>query len=83
MTRLWVGGTAIRVVQQAGLPARFIWDGRSHPVQALANRWRVDVGWWRLRLWRDYYKLVTTTGLLVVIYHDLMTDSWYLQRLYD
>jgi glycosyltransferase involved in cell wall biosynthesis len=32
---------------------------------------------------RDYYKLVTHTGLLVVIFQDLVTGDWYLERLYD
>jgi hypothetical protein len=52
-------------------------------VQHVANQWRLDVGWWRFRLWRDYYKVVTATGLLVIIYHDLTSDQWGLQRVYD
>jgi hypothetical protein len=39
--------------------------------------------WWREGIRRDYFKLTTTTGLLVVIFHDLDTGDWYLQRLYD
>ena len=83
MTRLWVNGDTIRVVLEADLPVRFVWSGRAHPVQHVANHWRLDVGWWRFRLWRDYYKVVTATGLLVVIYHDLISDQWRLQRVYD
>ena len=47
------------------------------------NRWRVDGEWWRGRIWRDYFRLTTATGLRVVIYHDLLTDEWCLQRLLD
>jgi hypothetical protein len=83
MTRLWVNGDTIRVMLEAGLPVRFVWNGRAHPVQHVANQWRLDVGWWRFRLWRDYYKVVTATGLLVIIYHDLTSDQWGLQRVYD
>jgi hypothetical protein len=43
----------------------------------------VDTGWWRLRVWREYFKLETDTGLLVIIYRNLLTDDWYFQRLYD
>ena len=84
MTRLWSGGMAIRVWCHAdGAPMRLRWQGQSHIVQRVANRWRVDFGWWRLRIWRDYYKILTATGLLMVVYHDLMTDLWYAQRVYD
>jgi hypothetical protein len=72
-------------VQSDGLqtPRTFTWQGQAHGVQAIAKRWRVDVDWWRVRVWREYFKLTTHTGLLVVIYRDLLTGRWYLQRLYD
>jgi hypothetical protein len=52
-------------------------------VQGIAKRWRVDVDWWRGRVWREYFKLTTHTGLLVILYRDVLTGRWYLQRLYD
>ncbi|MEA3459622.1 MAG: hypothetical protein U9R11_02940, partial [Chloroflexota bacterium] len=64
-------------------PRSFEWRGRTHPVKEMCRRWRVDEGWWRSRIWREYFKLVTATGLLVVIYRDKLTDRWYLSRLYD
>ncbi len=64
-------------------PKQFVWRGRVHTVKRVANCWRVDFGWWRLRIWRDYYKLQTETGLLVVICCDLMTSEWYLQVIFD
>lgn len=84
MTRFWPEGTLIAVVIQAsGRPLRFEWQGQVHQVETIARQWRVDVGWWRVRIWRDYFKLTTDSGLLVVIYHELLTQQWYLQRLYD
>lgn len=84
MSRLFGGGEPIRVWRlNGGLPKRFQWNERIHFVQQVANSWRVDVGWWRLRVWRDYYKLLTTSGLLVIVYHDLLTDAWYLYQLFD
>lgn len=84
MTRLWVSGTPVEVhVTAEEIVRLFVWEGRRHVVQGVANRWRIDLGWWRLRVWRDYFKLHTTTGLLVILYHDLLTDRWYLQRIYD
>jgi hypothetical protein len=67
----------------AQTPYAFTWLGRTHQVQGIAKRWRVDVDWWRDRVWREYFKLTTHTGLLVILYRDVLTDRWYLQRLYD
>jgi len=84
MTRLWPEGEPIRVaVDRRGAPRRLTWRGRAHPVLGVAKRWRVDMGWWRWRVWREYFKVITRTGLLVVVYQDLATGRWYLQRLYD
>ena len=84
MTYLWPNGQPISVeTDQPGIPRRFTWRGRIHPVQGIANRWRVDEDWWRGRIWREYFKLYTRTGLLVMVYRDLMSGQWYLQRLYD
>lgn len=83
MTRLWPEGRPIDVVQEEGMPASFSWRGQTHRVAQITQRWRVDVDWWRERRWRAYYKLTTDTGLLVVLFQDLATHAWYLQRLYD
>jgi hypothetical protein len=84
MTRLWPAGEPIGVDSNPdGTPGALEWRGRSHPVVGVAKRWRVDQSWWRRRIWREYLKLYTTTGLLVIVYRDLLSDQWYLQRLYD
>ena len=64
-------------------PLRFTWQGRTHDVDAITRAWRVRTDWWRDGAWRAYYRLTTTTGLLVVIYHDLNANDWFLQRLFD
>ena len=84
MTRLWPEGQEIDVVQnKQGIPTTFTWQGQRHDVAELTQQWRVDVGWWRDRAWRAYYKLSTHTGMLVVVYRELPEGGWYLQRLYD
>ncbi len=87
MTRLWPDGTPIGVdtFASAGetLPARFSWQGQTHQIDAITRQWRVHSDWWREPAWRAYYKLTTTSGLLVIIYHDLPDGEWFLQRLYD
>jgi hypothetical protein len=84
VTRFWPEGEPIAVdSDDAETPRAFTWRGSTHQVQDIAKRWRVDVDWWRGRVWREYFKLTTHTGLLVVLYQDLLTRRWYLQRLYD
>jgi hypothetical protein len=83
MSFLWLPAQPITMHLQQKQPETFEWKGRRHRVVRIAKSWRTDWGWWRLRLWRDYYKLVTNTGLLVLVYYDLLEDCWYLQQLYD
>ena len=84
MTRLWSEGSPITVAaDDAGKPLRFTWQGQPHLVNEVTRRWRVNLDWWRQRTWRDYFKLTTESGLLVIVYHDLQEHQWYLQRLYD
>lgn len=84
MTHLWPEGQPIRVrCGEWDTPLSFVWRGRVHTVQGIAKRWRVDVEWWQQRVWREYFKLYTDTGLLVILYRDLLSGQWYLQRLYD
>jgi hypothetical protein len=84
MTRLWPEGIPIEVFPSSSeTPNGFSWQGQSHLIDGIAKRWRVQVDWWREPVWRDYFKVTTRTGLLVVIYVDLHSRKWYLQRLYD
>jgi len=86
---MWGIGTPIIVVTQetpgatGDEPSRFTWQGQDHQVAEIAKAWRVDIEWWRKRIWRAYFKLSTNSGLLVIIYQDLVSNDWYLQRLYD
>jgi hypothetical protein len=83
MSYLWLPAQSIQMQLRADEPFAFQWRGRSHRVRQVTRQWRMDWGWWRLRLWRDYYKLLTDSGLLVLVYQDLLDGHWYLQQLYD
>lgn len=84
MTRLWPDALLIQVLENdEGNPNRLIWNGGNHEVVEITRHWRVKSDWWREAVWRDYFKVVTYTGLLLIIYRDLRGDEWYLQRLYD
>ncbi|MGD2077251.1 MAG: hypothetical protein PVH18_02650 [Chloroflexota bacterium] len=90
MTRLWPVGLPINMTDANGdsdaghtRPTSFVWQGQTHRVVKITREWRVDIDWWRGRVWRAYFKLSTHSGLLVIIYQDLLSGEWYLQRLYD
>ena len=84
MTLLWPEGILIEVYSDTtATPQAFVWQEQVHHVYTVTNRWRVDQDWWQRQVWREYFKLTTQTGLLVIIYQDLLNKHWYLQRLYD
>ena len=80
MTRFWANGTPIAV---HGKLETFVWSGKRHVIKRIVKKWRVDEGWWTEWQWREYSKVITETGLLAVVFQDLITEQWYLQRLYD
>ena len=85
MTRLWSEKEAIRAWERDGAPAGFVWQGASHHILEVCNRWQVHTRWWEpgKRVWRDYFKVATDSGLLCQVYHDRIEGGWYLSRLYD
>ena len=89
MSRLWgrvdtdpSQAEALQVRTADALPTAIGWRGGWHTVEHIALTWQLDVCWWRARIYRDYYKLLAG-GMALVIYHDLLTDVWALQRVYD
>jgi hypothetical protein len=85
MTRFWPAGAPIVVTETDDLatPRVFRWERATHRVEHIYRRWRDDLLWWRERIWREYFLLRTRSGLLVLIYHDIRSGEWRLQRLYD
>ncbi len=63
-----------------GLPGP---QGRRRPVRVaqVAERWRIDEGWWGPNpLSRLYYRLVLDDGRLATVYRDLGDETWWAQR---
>lgn len=84
MSRFWPHGVPISVTyDELATPITFVWEGHRHPVASILQRRRVDTDWWEQRVWREYFKLITASGLFVLIYHDVLAGEWRLQRLYD
>ncbi|MGE5617957.1 MAG: hypothetical protein ACM3US_01720 [Sphingomonadaceae bacterium] len=88
--------TPIPVLPDAvGRPYLLFLGGKREVVRELCNRWRVREEWWRREVYRDYYRLITESGRLCVVYRDLspqppslpgkggqLTPPWFLERIY-
>jgi hypothetical protein len=103
MTRLWPEGKPVETWgaeeappgtpagTPAGVPACFAWQGMSHRVVDVCNRWRIHTRWWEPSaaggtggmIWREYVKVTTDIGLLCLLYRDLQDGGWFLARVYD
>ena len=49
-------------------------------VASVQDRWRIDDLWWRQPLSRLYYSVVVDDGMLLTLFHDLVDNTWALQR---
>ena len=85
MTRLWPDGEPVEAWGEEESPTGFEWQRETHRVLEVCNRWRVHTRWWEPEeiVWREYLKIATDTGLLCLIYRDLLSGGWFLARLYD
>jgi hypothetical protein len=84
MTRFWPAGLAVQVITDDLIaPTLFVFEARTHPVELVLRRWRVDQHWWRDWVCREYFLVRTRTGLLAVLYRDVLRGRWLLQRIYD
>jgi hypothetical protein len=85
MTRLLSGGEPVEVWGEKETPDGFVWQNAPHRILEVSNRWRVHTRWWEPNeaIWREYVKVVTDSGFLCLIYHDLRQGGWFLARLYD
>lgn len=51
------------------------------PVEAVVEDWVVEDRWWTGRpLRRRYFELVLASGRNAVVFRDLETGRWYVQR---
>jgi hypothetical protein len=89
MTRLWPRGEAVEVWGGEEALAGFAWQGTRHHIEDVWNQWRIHTHWWGPppfggeAIWREYLKVTTDTGLLCLLYRDLLAGGWFLARVYD
>jgi hypothetical protein len=46
-------------------------------------RWKVETEWWNQPVVREYWKALLNSSLLCELYHDLSSDEWFVERIYD
>jgi nucleotidyltransferase/DNA polymerase involved in DNA repair len=64
----------------SGMPCALVWRERVQEVTLIYETWRTRTNWWRLPEERDYFRVETTDGRMHVLFHDLETDQWMLER---
>jgi hypothetical protein len=82
MTRLISPPAVVEVTAAAdGTPA-FITGAFSGSIDPIA-RWKVETGWWKEPVVREYWKALLNNNLLCELYHDLQANRWFVERIYD
>ena len=53
---------------------------RDCSVEAVLENWRIDDEWWRQPIARRYYEVMLNGGGHVVLFEDLVTGGWFVQK---
>ena len=64
----------------AGLPRALVWCDRIRKVEAVYETWRERRCWWGQPVERDYFRLGTGDGQMRVVFCDVRTGRWLLER---
>jgi hypothetical protein len=66
----------IQVELENGRPKKV----RRATVEAVLECWRIDDEWWRQPISRRCYEVVLESGRRVVLFEDLLTGEWWVQK---
>ena len=70
------------MVNTHGLPVvLYLRDGRQ-PIFGIDEHWRMEPPWWNRRIRRDYFRVILMDGSLRVIFRNLNTGGWFIERSY-
>ena len=61
-----------------GLPLTWLRQRRRYRVLAISEHWRIVDEWWADEVRRDYFRVETDGGHVFDIYHDMVSDRWFL-----
>ena len=54
--------------------------GAGKGVEEVVEEWRIDDEWWRTPIHRRYVEVVLEGGAHVVLFEDVITGEWFLQK---
>ena len=63
-----------------GRPTVVVESDDSTRVEAVVEEWRIDDEWWRTPIHRRYFEVVLEGGAHVVLFEDLVSGEWFMQR---
>jgi hypothetical protein len=49
-------------------------------IEAVRETWRIDDEWWREPITRTYYEVLLHGGTRLVLFMDLVTQEWFVQK---
>jgi hypothetical protein len=82
VTRLLSPPAVVEVTLSADGTPSFITGELSGSIDPIA-RWKVETEWWNQPVIREYWKALLNNTLLCELYHDLSSDEWFVERIYD
>ncbi len=82
MSPFWTSAQPVEVLGDE-MPIEFRWRQQRHPIRRVSDHWRIHLDWWEEEVWRDYWEVITDSGLWCVFYHELLGDGWFLERIYE
>src|SRR5437899_11934064 len=53
-------------------------DGKR--IESIGETWRIDDEWWRVPIVRRYVEVIFEDGGRVVLFEDLSTGEWWMQK---
>lgn len=64
-------------------PTVIFWRENEHRIERISNSYRIPDGSLESPIWREYFQVITRSGWLMLIYHDLIEGIWGLEMLFD
>jgi hypothetical protein len=54
--------------------------GNEKRIESIGETWRIDDEWWREPIARTYYEVLLHGGARLVLFMDLVTQEWFVQK---